>query len=222
MSPLRASSTTTLPFPVQIRVFGTGWTAEPPAAVRRPKFPLAFRMPLQAPRGGQACRPTFFPSHTLHPYRRRWSATHPFRGRGGLHGLTERPEGRLARVSGLPRFDRITAAVSPMRDVFTNVQVRGTRRRRQTKTRQMREDVLTKTLFLGAAGGKSGSLLSPACVSGRLWGAAELGSCGPPASARRRGSHPPRQRPSKRELCTNCRKSGARFLAIDCAVLIER
>ena len=65
LSPLRASTTTTLPFLVQIR-----------ALVRLDRGTTRCCLPTQVPlrprRARQACRPAFFPSHTLHPYRHRF------------------------------------------------------------------------------------------------------------------------------------------------------
>jgi hypothetical protein len=104
---LRASTTTALPFPVQVRMLvrldrGTTRCCSPP------------RVPVLAdgPAGNVLPQPHASP---LSPPL--WSVTRSFRSRGGLHGLTAPvpEETGMARVSGLPRFDRIAAAVLPMR-----------------------------------------------------------------------------------------------------------
>lgn len=88
---------------------GFGRTAAPPAPVQRPEFPLPSR------ESGSSTTVLSLPHASPLPPAL-LSLTDPSRGRGGLHGLTRQVETWLARVSGLPRFDRITAAVTPMRD----------------------------------------------------------------------------------------------------------
>lgn len=114
LSPLRASTTTTLPFLVQTHVLVLAGPRHHPLLFADPSSPP----PPKGPSGLSAGILSQPHASSLSPPL--WSVTNLLRGRGGLHGLTILVDTEVsairARVCGLPRFDRITAAVSPMRD----------------------------------------------------------------------------------------------------------
>lgn len=172
---------------------GFGWTAAPPAAVYRPEFPLPFRESgsssdiLSQPHASSLSPPL-------------WSMTNSFRSRGGLHGLTrDRP---LARVSGLPRFDRIAAAVAPMRANYAIETREYPGYRRRPKRLEPIGYMATHrrdSLFLRNSGRKAVTCSVRPVFPDNFGLQRSISSCFPPASARCRRAYLPSQRPSKRE-----------------------